>query len=84
MVLYSRGRYECGSLEIGEGGACICKKSYVSDNTDEPKDALIKRLTAPGADYNIPSNIWNSNLIKNSTATKYPTEKPEEFNKNYN
>ena len=75
---YTRGRMSRKPRDW-EVAAGVSKKTYVSDNTDESKDALIKRLTAPGAEYVLLGDIWNSDLIKNSTATNYPTEKPEDL-----
>jgi len=54
-------------------------KSYVSDNPKETKEEVIRRLTSPGAKYVTIGDVWNSELIRQSKLTNYPTEKPEDL-----
>jgi DNA modification methylase len=73
---YTRGRMgrKPALWEIQTGAA---KKTYVSNDPNEPKDALIKRLTSPGAEHVLIGDVWNAELVRSSTETDYPTEKPE-------
>jgi len=59
--------------------ASVALKSYISENPKETKEEVIRRLTSLGAKYVTIGDIWNNELIKQSTVTNYPTEKPEDL-----
>ncbi len=75
---YKRGRMgrTPAPWEIEAG---VALKSYISDNPKETKEEVIQRLTSSGAEYVTIGDIWNNELIKQSTVTNYPTEKPEDL-----
>ena len=75
---YKRGRMgrTPAPWEIEAG---VALKSYVSDNPKETKEEVIQRLTSPSAKYVTVGDVWNNELIKQSKATNYPTEKPEDL-----
>jgi len=75
---YKRGRMgrTPAAWEIEAG---VALKSYISDNPKETKEEVIERLTRPDAKYVTIGDIWNNELIKQSTVTNYPTEKPEDL-----
>lgn len=75
---YTRGRMGRQPKEW-ELKAGVAKKTYVSDNPKETKEQVIKRLTSPDAKYVLIGDVWDRELIKNSTITNYPTEKPAEL-----
>ncbi len=73
---YTRGRMgrQPRQWEIEAG---VARKTYVSENPNEPKESVIQRLTSEGGEFVLIGDVWDSSLIKNSTKTDYPTEKPE-------
>ena len=75
---YKRGRMgrTPAPWEIEAG---VSLKSYVSNNPKETKEDVIRKLTRPGAKYVTLGDVWNNELIKQSKATNYPTEKPEDL-----
>lgn len=75
---YMRGRMgrQPRQWEIEAG---VARKTYVSDNPDESKQEVIRRLTSEGGKFVLLGDVWDSSLIKNTTKTDYPTEKPEEL-----
>jgi len=75
---YKRGRMgrTPAPWEIEAG---VSLKSYVSDKPRETKEEVIRKLTSPGAKYVTIGDVWNSELIKQSKVTNYPTEKPEDL-----
>lgn len=75
---YMRGRMgrQPRQWEIEAG---VARKTYVSDNPDESKQEVIQRLTSEGGKFVLLGDVWDSSLIKNTTKTDYPTEKPEEL-----
>ncbi len=75
---YTRGRMGRQPKEW-ELKAGVAKKTYVSDNPNETKEQVIIRLTSPDAKYVLIGDVWDKEIIKNSTLTNYPTEKPEEL-----
>lgn len=77
LVLYSwsHGTTACsGELDAGIG-----KKTYVSDNPTETKEAVLKQITSPDAKYVSRGDVWNSDVITQTKITEYPTEKPEDL-----
>ncbi|MDP2753526.1 MAG: site-specific DNA-methyltransferase [Nitrospirota bacterium] len=75
---YKRGRMgrTPAPWEIEAG---VALKSYVSDTPKETKKEIIRRLTSPSAKYVTIGDVWNSELVKQSKVTNYPTEKPEDL-----
>lgn len=73
---YMRGRMgrKPAPWEVEAG---VSKKTYVSKDPNESREDLVKRLTGPEAQYVLVGDVWNSDIIKSSTETDYPTEKPE-------
>ncbi len=73
---YERGRMgrKPKPWEVAAGSA---RKTYVSGNPNEPIESLINRLTSKDAEFVLIGDVWNNELIKNSSETDYPTEKPE-------
>ena len=73
---YTRGRMgrQPRQWEIEAG---VARKTYVSENPNESKESVIQRLTSEGGEFVLIGDVWDSSLIKNSTKTDYPTEKPE-------
>jgi len=73
---YSRGRMgrtpAPWELEQGSG-----LKTYVLDNPNLTKEEVIKLLTAPEAKYVEIGDVWNSDIVKLTRESDYPTEKPE-------
>jgi hypothetical protein len=52
-------------------------KTYVYDDPSLSKDEVIALLTSPNAKYVEIGDVWNSNLVKLTRESDYPTEKPE-------
>lgn len=75
---YTRGRMGRQPREW-EVKAGVSKKTYVSDNPNETKEEVIKRLTSKDAKYVLIGDVWTKDIIKNSSTTSYPTEKPEQL-----
>ena len=75
---YMRGRMgrQPRQWEIEAG---VARKTYVSDNPGESKQEVIQRLTSEGGKFVLLGDVWDSSLVKNTTKTDYPTEKPEEL-----
>jgi DNA modification methylase len=75
---YTRGRMgrQPKEWEIKAG---VAKKTYVSDDPNETKEQAIQRLTSPDAKFVLIGDVWTREMIKNSTKTDYPTEKPEDL-----
>lgn len=75
---YKRGRMgrTPADWEIEAG---VSLKSYITDNTKESKEDVIRRLTSPSAKYVTVGDVWNNELIKQRKITNYPTEKPEDL-----
>jgi len=75
---YTRGRMgrqpAQWEIDAGEG-----KKTYVSDNSKEAKDEVLRRIISPGAEYVSRGDVWNSDVITQTKLTEYPTEKPEDL-----
>lgn len=75
---YTRGRMgrqpALWEIEAGVG-----KKTYVSDNSKETKEEVLKKLTSPNAKYVSRGDVWNSEIITQTKVTEYPTEKPEDL-----
>lgn len=73
---YTRGRM--GRIpRPWEVEAGVSKKTYVWNDASVSKEEVIKKLTAPDAEFVLIGDVWDSDIIKNSTITGYPTEKPE-------
>jgi site-specific DNA-methyltransferase (adenine-specific)/adenine-specific DNA-methyltransferase len=75
---YKRGRMGRTPAQW-EVEAGVSLKSYVSEDPNETKEQVIRRLTSAGSKYVTIGDIWNSDLVKQSKATDYPTEKPEDL-----
>ncbi len=75
---YKRGRMgrTPAPWEIEAG---VALKSYISDDPKETREDVIRRLTRPGAKYVTIGDVWNNELVKQTTVTNYPTEKPEDL-----
>ncbi len=73
---YMRGRMgrQPKQWEIEAG---VARKTYVSENPNESRESVMQRLTTLGGKFVLIGDVWDSYLIKNSTKTNYPTEKPE-------
>lgn len=73
---YTRGRMgrTPAPWEIEQGSGL---KTYVCENPDLSKDEVIALLTSSEAKYVEIGDVWNSNLIKLTRESDYPTEKPE-------
>jgi len=73
---YTRGRMgrKPADWEIEAG---VSLKTYVSTDTLKTKEEIIKQITSPGAEFVAIGDVWNKDIVKFSTYTKYPTEKPE-------
>ncbi|MBI3541074.1 MAG: site-specific DNA-methyltransferase [Deltaproteobacteria bacterium] len=75
---YTRGRMgrqpAQWEIDAGEG-----KKTYVSNNPNEAKDEVLRRITSPDAEYVSRGDVWNSDIITQTKLTEYPTEKPEDL-----
>ncbi|MCX6822050.1 MAG: site-specific DNA-methyltransferase [Candidatus Aenigmarchaeota archaeon] len=75
---YTRGRMgrQPREWEIKEG---VAKKTYVSNDPKESREEVIKRLTSSDAKCVLLGDVWDNELIKNSSETDYPTEKPKDL-----
>lgn len=73
---YTRGRMGRKPAE-GEIEAGVSLKTYVSPDIKKTKEQIIKQITSQGAEFVAIGDVWNKDVIKFSTYTKYPTEKPE-------
>jgi len=73
---YRRGRMGRTPAEW-EREAGVALKTYVSNTPREPREEVLKRLTAPGARYVAIGDVWDRGVVKDSRLTKYATEKPE-------
>lgn len=73
---YKRGRMG-RTPALWEIEAGVALKSYVSDNPKETKEEVIQRLTSLCSKYVTIGDVWNSEIVKQSKVTNYPTEKPE-------
>lgn len=73
---YTRGRMgrQPAAWEIEAG---VSLKTYVSRDTTKSKEEIIDELTGPEAQFVALGDVWNSDIVKFSTCTDYPTEKPE-------
>jgi site-specific DNA-methyltransferase (adenine-specific)/adenine-specific DNA-methyltransferase len=75
---YKRGRMGRTPAQW-ELEAGMALKTYISDDPSETKEEVIRRLTSPIAKYVTVGDVWNNQLIKQSTVANYPTEKPEDL-----
>jgi DNA modification methylase len=75
---YTRGRMgrQPREWEIKEG---VSKKTYVSNDPKESREEVIKRLISSDAKCVLLGDVWDNELIKNSSETDYPTEKPKDL-----
>ena len=73
---YTRGRMgrTPAQWEIEQGSGL---KTYVCENPNLSKDEVIGLLTAPNAKYVEIGDVWNSDLVKLTRESDYPTEKPK-------
>jgi adenine-specific DNA-methyltransferase len=73
---YTRGRMgrKPAEWEIEAG---VSLKTYVSSDIKKTKGQVIKQITSQGAEFVAIGDVWNKDIIRFSTYTKYPTEKPE-------
>jgi len=73
---YTRGRMgrKPANWELKAG---VALKTYVSTDLSKSKEEIIAELTRFGAEYVAQGDVWNSDLVKSSQITGYPTEKPE-------
>jgi len=73
---YTRGRMgrQPAEWEIEAG---VALKTYVSYDTTKSKEQVIDETTGPGAEFVALGDVWNSEVVKFTTCTDYPTEKPE-------
>jgi site-specific DNA-methyltransferase (adenine-specific)/adenine-specific DNA-methyltransferase len=73
---YTRGRMgrKPADWEIEAG---ISLKTYVSENISKSKQQIIKEITSLGAEFVAIGDVWSKDIVKFTTYTKYPTEKPE-------
>jgi site-specific DNA-methyltransferase (adenine-specific)/adenine-specific DNA-methyltransferase len=73
---YTRGRMgrQPAEWEIKAGKSL---KTYVSNDLRKTKEQIIDEITGVGAEYVALGDVWNSEIVKFSTNTDYPTEKPE-------
>lgn len=73
---YERGRMgrKPSAWEVAAG---VSKKTYVSDDPAEDRASVIARLTDPKGEHVLIGDVWNSDLVRSSAVTGYPTEKPE-------
>jgi site-specific DNA-methyltransferase (adenine-specific)/adenine-specific DNA-methyltransferase len=73
---YTRGRMgrQPAEWEIEAG---VSLKTYVSTDLQKTKDQIIADITSAEAEFVALGDVWNSELVKFSTCTDYPTEKPE-------
>jgi site-specific DNA-methyltransferase (adenine-specific)/adenine-specific DNA-methyltransferase len=73
---YTRGRMgrQPAEWEIEAG---VSLKTYVSNDIEKTKEEIIDQITAPSAEFVALGDVWNSELVKFTTCTDYPTEKPE-------
>lgn len=73
---YTRGRMgrQPAAWELEAG---VSLKTYVSFDTKKSKEQIIREITGPGAEFVALGDVWDSEIVKFSTYTDYPTEKPE-------
>jgi len=73
---YTRGRMgrRPAKWEVEAG---VALKTYVSADIKKTKEEIIKEITSSGAEYVAIGDVWTKDIIKFTTCTKYPTEKPE-------
>jgi len=73
---YTRGRMgrKPADWEIEAG---VSLKTYVSNDPSKSKEEVIAEITSPGAEFVALGDVWNSDLVKFTQFTGYPTEKPE-------
>ena len=73
---YTRGRMgrKPADWEI-EAGTSL--KTYVSTDISKTKREIIKEIASAGAEFVAIGDVWNKDIVRFTTYTKYPTEKPE-------
>ena len=73
---YTRGRMgrKPAEWEIKAG---VSLKTYVSKDVSKTKEDTLKEITSAGAEFVAIGDVWDKDIIKFSTCTNYPTEKPE-------
>jgi len=73
---YTRGRMgrKPAAWELEAG---VALKTYVCDDLSISKEDVIKKITAPNAEYVVIGDVWDNSVVKNSRVTGYATEKPE-------
>src|SRR5574341_2217627 len=73
---YTRGRMgrQPAEWEIEAG---VSLKTYVSFDIGKTKEQILQEITGPGAEFVALGDVWNSDIVKLSAYTDYPTEKPE-------
>ncbi len=73
---YTRGRMgrQPAEWEIEAG---VALKTYVSNDPTKSKEQIISEITGPGAEFVALGDVWNSDVVRFTTNTDYPTEKPE-------
>lgn len=73
---YTRGRMgrKPADWEIEAG---VSLKTYISTDTLKTKEEIKIEITSPGAEFVAIGDVWNKDIVRFSTYTKYPTEKPE-------
>ena len=57
--------------------AGVSLKTYVSNDISKSKKQIIKEITSLGAEFVAIGDVWSKEIVKFTTYTKYPTEKPE-------
>lgn len=73
---YTRGRMGRKPAEW-ELEAGVSLKTYVSTDVSKTKEQIMKEITSPGAEFVAIGDVWNRDVVKFTTYTGYPTEKPE-------
>jgi site-specific DNA-methyltransferase (adenine-specific)/adenine-specific DNA-methyltransferase len=73
---YTRGRMgrKPADWEIEAG---VSLKTYVSTDISKTKKEIIKEIASAGAEFVAIGDVWNKDIVRFTTYTKYPTEKPE-------
>jgi DNA modification methylase len=73
---YTRGRMgrQPAQWELEAG---VSLKTYVSHNSAESKEDILRRITSANAEYVTIGDVWDKNIVKNSSSVGYATEKPE-------
>jgi len=73
---YTRGRMgrKPAEWEIEAG---VSLKTYVSPDVSKTKEEVIKEIIGPGGEFVAYGDVWDTDLVKMTQFTGYPTEKPE-------